>query len=154
MSAFVARKVEVGRLVAAIGRAAQGDPSLVLVGADAGVGKSRLLSHVAGIAAAEGATAITSYCVDLGDVGLPYLPFADALVQLHEGDHQDAVADVARTRPALARLLPRLGAAPPEIEDEASRLQLFDGIAASLALGGAPGRPLVLVLEDLHWADP
>ena len=70
MSAFVARKVEVGRLVAAIGRAAQGDPSLVLVGADAGVGKSRLLSHVAGIAAAEGATAITSYCVDLGDVGL------------------------------------------------------------------------------------
>ena len=154
MSAFVAREVEVGRLVAAVGRAAQGDPSLVLVGADAGIGKSRLLSHVAQIATAEGATAVTSYCVDLGDVGLPYLPFADALVQLYEGDQRDVVAEIAQTRPALARLLPRLGTPPPEMEDEASRLQMFDGIAATLAAGGLPGRPLLLIIEDLHWADP
>lgn len=153
VSEFVAREVEVGRLVAAIARAAQGDPSLVLLGADAGVGKSRLLGHVAEIAATEGATAVTTYCVDLGEVGLPYLPFADALAQLHESDHE-GVADVARTRPALARLLPRLGAAPPVIEDEASRLQLLDGIAATLDSVALPDRPLVLIIEDLHWADP
>ena len=61
-----------------------------------------------------------------------------------------------RERPALARLLPSGGAgpgAPAAAEDQAGRLQLFDGIAAVLAACGSPGAPLVLVLEDLHWAD-
>ena len=154
MSPFVAREAEVAQLVAAIGRAAQGDPSLVLVGADAGVGKSRLLSHVADLASA-GAVVVTTYCVDLGEVGLPYLPFAEALVQLYALDGaREAVAEVARTRPALSRLLPGVGAPGRHIEDEASRLQLFDGIAAALGGVAGPGRPLVLVVEDLHWADP
>ena len=154
MSPFVAREVEVAQLVAAIGRAAQGDPSLVLVGADAGVGKSRLLSHVADLASAD-SVVVTTYCVDLGEVGLPYLPFAEALLQLYALDGaRDAVAEAARSRPALSRLLPGVGTPGPHIEDEASRLQLFDGIAAALAAVAGPGRPLVLVVEDLHWSDP
>lgn len=154
-SAFVAREAEVARLLAALERAGAGDPSVVLVGADAGVGKSRLLGHVARLAAERGATTVTTYCVDLGEVGLPYLPFAEALVQLHgQPDARGAVEEVAATRPALARLLPGVGGAQPPIEDEASRLQLFDGLAATLAAVGRPGRPLLLIVEDLHWADP
>ena len=154
-SPFVARESEVAHLESALERAAAGDPSLVLVGADAGVGKSRLLAHVASLAAGRGATAVTTYCVDLGEVGLPYLPFAEALGQLHGlPDARAAVEKVAGTRPAIARLLPGVGATQAPIEDEASRLQLFDGIAATLAAVGAPGRPLLLVIEDLHWADP
>lgn len=153
---FVAREAEVGLLTAALTRAAEGEPSLVLLGADAGVGKTRLLAHVAGIAAERGATAVTGACVDLGDVGLPYLPFAVALGQLHADPvTREAVEEVARTRPALVRLLPALGdGALPPIEDESSRLQLFDGIAATLAAASAVRGPLLLVLEDLHWADP
>ncbi|NLE71473.1 MAG: AAA family ATPase [Actinomycetales bacterium] len=153
---FVAREDEVGRLTAALARAGEGDPGVVLVGADAGVGKTRLLAHVSRIAVEQGATAVTAACVDLGEVGLPYLPFAGALGQLHATPAaQETVEEVARTRPALARLLPGLGAgAAPRAEDETGRLQLFDGIAATLAAVGAPGRPLLLVLEDLHWADP
>ena len=152
---FVAREAEVGRLTEALTRAGAGDPSVVLIGADAGVGKSRLLSHVAALATRRGATAVTAACVELGEVGLPYLPFAGALGQLHAGaTARDAVEEVARTRPALARLLPALGPAPAGTEDESSRLQLFDGIAAALAAAGTPGAPLLLVLEDLHWADP
>jgi len=154
-SAFVAREAEVARLLSALERAGEGDPSVVLVGADAGVGKSRLLGHVARLAAERGATAVTTYCVDLGEVGLPYLPFAEALVQLHGmPDARAAVEEVAGTRPAIARLLPGVGGPLPPIEDEASRLQLFDGLAATLAAVGRPGHPLLLVVEDLHWADP
>jgi DNA-binding CsgD family transcriptional regulator/tetratricopeptide (TPR) repeat protein len=152
---FVAREAEVGRLVAALDRAAAGDPGVVLLGADAGVGKTRLLAHVARIAAERGATAVTAACVDLGEVGLPYLPFASALGQLHgTPSTREAVEEVARTRPALARLLPALGAPAGHVEDETGRLQLFDGIAAALAAVATPEAPLLLVIEDLHWADP
>lgn len=153
---FVAREAEVGRLAAALARADDGDPSLVLLGADAGVGKTRLLAHVAEIAAERRATTVTGVCVDLGDVGLPYLPFAVALGQLHTHPAtREAVEEVARTRPALVRLLPALGgAAPAPIEDQSSRLQLFDGIAAVLTAVAEATGPLLLVLEDLHWADP
>lgn len=156
LGTFVAREAEVGRLTAALAGAGDGDPGVVLLGADAGVGKTRLLAHVTGIAAERGATAVTAACVDLGDVGLPYLPFAVALGQLHDDPRtREAVEEVARTRPALVRLLPALGgAAVAPIEDESSRLQLFDGIAATLAAVGSTAGPLLLVLEDLHWADP
>ncbi len=150
---FVARDEQVDQLTAALRRAAAGDPGLVLVAADAGVGKSRLLAHLADLATASGATAVTTHCVDLGDVGLPYLPFAEALAQLR--GLGDAVDRVVRARPALGLLLPSDGG-PGGIglDDAASRLQLFDGIAAVLAASGRPGAPLLLVVEDLHWADP
>lgn len=153
---FVARDAEVRRLTDVLARAADGEPSVVLVGADAGVGKTRLLTHVARLAAEQGATAVTGACVDLGDVGLPYLPFSVALGQLHaDPATRDAVEEVARTRPALVRLLPALGSGGQAvIEDESSRLQLFDGIAAVLGAVAATRGPLLLLIEDLHWADP
>ena len=63
-----------------------GMPSLVLLGADAGVGKTRLVRHVAEVVSADGALVVTGHCVDLGEVGLPYLPFAEALGLLREAD--------------------------------------------------------------------
>ncbi|WP_233571577.1 helix-turn-helix transcriptional regulator [Cellulomonas triticagri] len=156
--AFVARAEQVDVLLGAVERAGRGEPGLVLVGADAGVGKTRLLTHLARLAAERGATVVTSHAVDLGEIGLPYLPFADALLQLAEADPEGA-AQVAATRPALRRLVPTLpgaspGAPPPGAADEqGERLQLFDGVASVLASSGRAGAPLVLVLEDLHWAD-
>ncbi|WP_371300497.1 AAA family ATPase [Cellulomonas sp. Y8] len=154
---FVARDEEVAALLAAVERAGAGEPGLVLLGADAGVGKTRLLTHTARLATARGATVVISHCVDLGEIGLPYLPFADALHQVVDADCP-GVADVVAARPALRRLLPSgaAGSADPVrtgADEQAERLQLFDGVAAALAAAGSPERPLVLVLEDLHWAD-
>ncbi|WP_456786823.1 helix-turn-helix transcriptional regulator [Cellulomonas sp. P5_C5] len=148
---FVARAQQVDQLTLALQRAGVGEPSTVLIGADAGVGKTRLLRHVAELADASGARVVVAHCVDLGEIGLPYLPFAEALSQLYALD-PEAVGAVVTNRPALARLLPGPsgGAAP---DDQSNRLQLFDGLVEVLGAVGRPGHPLLLVLEDLHWAD-
>ncbi|WP_304522472.1 helix-turn-helix transcriptional regulator [Actinotalea sp. Marseille-Q4924] len=150
---FVARSAEVGRLLAAVDAAAAGHPSTVLLGGDAGVGKTRLVAHLADLATDRGASVVTAACVDLGDVGVPYLPFAEALGRLRA--RGAAVDRLLQERPALARLVPPSGGPPDPVarDDEGARLQLFDGLAAVLAASGRAGAPLVLVLEDLHWAD-
>ncbi|QCB95455.1 helix-turn-helix transcriptional regulator [Cellulomonas shaoxiangyii] len=148
---FVARSAQVARLTEALGRARAGTPSLVLLGADAGVGKTRLVREVAERAGADGARVVTGHCVDLGEIGLPYLPFAEALGALHALD-PDAVRAVAAARPALARLAGPGTVAPPG-DDAADRLQLFEGVVEALAASASPDRPLLLVLEDMHWAD-
>ncbi|WP_448631183.1 ATP-binding protein [Cellulomonas soli] len=157
---FVARTAQVDQLRGAWRRAATGEPTVVLVAADAGVGKTRLLRHVAELAEADGARVVTAHCVDLGDVGLPYLPFVEALTRLREIDPA-AVDAIVRTRPALARLLPAAPATPdpstapaPSPDEQSSRMQLFTAVAELLGAVGSAGSPLVLVLEDLHWADP
>ncbi len=150
---FVARDGDVATVLAALDRAAAGDPRVVLVAGDAGVGKTRLVDRVGELAEARGATVVATHCVDLGEIGLPYLPFAEALARLQRPG--GPVERVVAERPALGRLLPSGSGAPVgvPVEDQAGRLQLFDGIAAVLGACGHPGAPLVLVLEDLHWAD-
>lgn len=101
---FVARAEQVARLTEALHRARSGAPALVLLGADAGVGKTRLLRHVGDVVAAEGARVVTGHCVDLGEIGLPYLPFAEALGVLRSLAPA-AVDAVVAERPALARLV-------------------------------------------------
>lgn len=151
---FVARAEQVARLTEALDRARTGAPSLVLLGADAGVGKTRLLRHVGEVVAADGAAVVTGHCVDLGEIGLPYLPFAEALGALRRL-HPDALADVVTARPALGRLLGAVpadaGSGPASDADE--RRDLFEGVVEALAACATPARPLLLVLEDLHWAD-
>ncbi|MCB7135580.1 AAA family ATPase [Cellulosimicrobium marinum] len=150
-ASFVARAAELDLLDAAVERARRGEPGVVLVGADAGVGKTRLLTRAGERAAEAGATVVWSHCVDLGEVGLPYLPFTEALTMLR-GVH-DAVDRTVEERPALARLLDAALPADDE-QSQGERLQLFESIAAALAASGTPESPLVLVVEDLHWADP
>ncbi len=149
---FVARAAQVSELSEGLRRAAAGDPAAVLLAADAGVGKSRLLRHVADLAAAGGARVVLAHCVDLGEIGLPYLPFTEALVQLRDLDPA-AVDAVVQQRPALRRLLPGASDDDGRTDDAASRLQLFDGVVEAVAAVGSPEHPLLLVLEDLHWAD-
>src|SRR6476659_4821077 len=128
-SPFVARTAELERFQLALGRARRGEPGAILVSGDAGVGKTRLLTRMAEFADAAGALVVVSHCIDLGDVGLPYLPFAEALGQLRQGT--DTVEQAIASRPALGRLL---DGGLPELhggsENQAARLQLFDGIAA------------------------
>src|SRR5829696_8492376 len=154
---LVGRAEELTRLTAAVERARTGRPAAVLLAGDAGVGKTRLLSELCARARATGATVLIGHCVDLGAVGLPYLPFAEALRELARLADDDAtIAEALRSRPALDRLITRPGHPPPVPttgEDDAGRLQLFDAVSGVLGDAAEAGPPLLLVLEDLHWAD-
>ncbi|WP_062645938.1 helix-turn-helix transcriptional regulator [Streptomyces maremycinicus] len=151
---FIGREEELARLSGVLERARGGESRAVLIAGDAGVGKTRMLAEVAARAARAGTTVLTGHCVDLGDVGLPYLPFTEILGLLAADER---FAGVLAAHPLVDRLLgagpeaDAAGAAPGSGGGE-GRLRLFEGMAALLAeLSGVT--PLLLVLEDLHWAD-
>ncbi|MFF8025437.1 AAA family ATPase [Streptomyces sp. NPDC007896] len=143
---FIGRDGELARLTGVLDRARDGTPRAVVLSGDAGVGKTRVLTEAATHATRTGMTVLTGHCVDLGDVGLPYLPFTEILGVLG-GDERFAAALAAH--PAVDRLL---GAGSGTDTDTGSRLRLFEGMAGLLA-DAADIAPLLLVLEDLHWAD-
>ncbi|MGW3168537.1 helix-turn-helix transcriptional regulator [Streptomyces sp. NPDC001153] len=143
---LIGRDEELARLLGVLERVRGGAARAVLVGGDAGVGKTRLLDEVAGRAARAGSTVVTGHCVDLGDVGLPYLPFTEILGVLAADAR---FSSVLAAHPAVDRLL-GAGAHPAGGPD--GRLRLFEDVSGLLAELAAVA-PLLLVLEDLHWAD-
>src|SRR4051794_41657428 len=98
---MVGRAEELDRLLSHVDRAAGGRSSAVLLAGDAGVGKTRLLDELAARAADRGVRVLVGHCVDLGDVGLPYLPFVDLLRPVGA----DPTGVPAAAHPALAGLL-------------------------------------------------
>ncbi|MEV4788828.1 AAA family ATPase [Streptomyces tuirus] len=142
----VGRDAELKRLSGVLDRARGGEARAVLIAGDAGVGKTRVLDEVGSKAAATGMTVVTGHCVDLGDVGLPYLPFTEMLGVLAADER---FAGALAAHPVVERLL---GAGSDSVRDVDGRLRLFEGMAGLLA-GVAEVAPLLLVLEDLHWAD-
>jgi DNA-binding CsgD family transcriptional regulator/tetratricopeptide (TPR) repeat protein len=152
---FVARAAELALLRAALERAGHASPSTVLVAGDAGVGKSRLVAEVAAQARAEGATVLVGHCVDLGEGELPFAPIAGALRSLFaqlDADELDSVLGGARGE--VAQLVPDLGWAgePPGHAGAFATARLFELVLG--VLGRAAARaPVLLVVEDLHWAD-
>ncbi|MFE2615227.1 AAA family ATPase [Micromonospora chalcea] len=153
---LVGRRPELTVLGDALARARSGDPTTVLVGGEAGVGKTRLLEEFGTHVHTAGARLLVGQCLELGEAGLPFAPFAAALrdVLRHDGPAAFAgyEAEFARLLPELARM-PAAAAVPagPALADT-PRGYLFD-LVADLFRRLAEERPLVLVIEDLHWAD-
>ena len=159
-SIFVGRRAELDRLDEAFKQSALGVPSVSLIAGDAGVGKSRLVAEFLARVEATGAWATVGGCLDLGEGGLPYAPFVEALRGLvRRIDRAANGAVLGPSADVLAALLPDLrrpGAETPSIgvpDDPAGRLaRLFDAVLDLLGRLSAD-RPLALVLEDIHWAD-
>ncbi|MEX1168811.1 MAG: AAA family ATPase [Chloroflexota bacterium] len=161
---FIGRQAELANLTEALDRAATGVASTVLIGGDAGIGKSRLVAEVSARAASS-FLVLEGGCVALGDGGgLPFAPIVEALRRLPAVLAADAVdglgsIEVLRS-PAtaeLGRLVPELGsAAAPDVgtfdRPEWIQARIFEGLLALLR-GLGEHRPVVLILEDLHWAD-
>ena len=154
---FVDRRRELGAIEAALARTRGGSGSVVFVGGEAGIGKSRLVSEVAGRAEREGMTVVVGECLPLGEGELPYAPVVGALRSLlaqREGSEFEAMLGCVRDD--LAVLLPDLssdrgGLASPPI-GEGSQARLFEQLLAVLGTA-ARAQPLVLVVEDFQWAD-
>jgi DNA-binding CsgD family transcriptional regulator/tetratricopeptide (TPR) repeat protein len=150
---FVGRAEQLARFDHALARAAEGEPAALLVAGDSGVGKTRLVSECAERARAAGARVLTGDCVELGEGELPYAPIVGALRELQRELGTDAVVELAgKGRAELARLLPEAGEPTAARDAEFAQARLFEVLLALLGRV-AEEAPLVLVVEDLHWAD-
>ncbi|WP_159080366.1 helix-turn-helix transcriptional regulator [Nocardia suismassiliense] len=146
--AFVGRAAEVSALLAAAE-----DPAVhtVLIAGEGGLGKSRLVAEFTSRLSAD-TVVFTGRCPEFGN-GVPYAPFVSVLRTLVRQLGVDRLATLLPvTRPALARWLPELAAHTGSADGEADRIQLFGEILTVLEQL-AVARPVVVVLEDLHWAD-
>ncbi|MDM4720092.1 AAA family ATPase [Micromonospora sp. WMMA1363] len=148
---LVGRQRELAALRDALARTGAGEPTTVLVGGEAGVGKTRLLEEFGD--RVDGARLLVGQCLELGEAGLPFAPIAAVLRAVLRRDGPAVFdgyeAEFARLLPELAR--GPLGTVPPTVSD-APRGYLFD-LVAGLFGRLAAAQPLVLVIEDLHWAD-
>ena len=152
--AFVGRIEELQALEAARKRAADGEPAVVLVGGEAGVGKTRLLAELAAGCAVDGTRVLSGGCVPVGGSALPYASIVEVLRVLASDLGTDAVRELAGPSwPELARLLPVLGeplpSGPPGQSAQARLFEVLLGLLGRLS----EQAPLVLAVEDVHWSD-
>ena len=150
---MVGRDSELTRLLGLLDDAAAGRPAHALIGGDAGVGKTRLVSELAARAADRGFVVLSGRCAELGD-SIPYLPLADALREGSTGPAAGPLGDALAARPVLTRLLPDREAVPATASEISglAQQQLFGAVLGLLAELAAAS-PVLLILEDLHWAD-
>jgi predicted ATPase/DNA-binding CsgD family transcriptional regulator len=151
---LVGRDEQMAALEDAFARVRQGGPTAVLLGGEAGVGKSRLVSEFGQAAEAAGACVLTGGCLELGTDGLPFAPFTTVLRDLVHTYGADAVASMlpGRTTRGLARLLPELGEPDVNGDPGEARARLFEEMLSALD-HLSRNSPVVLVIEDVHWAD-
>jgi DNA-binding CsgD family transcriptional regulator/tetratricopeptide (TPR) repeat protein len=154
---LVGRVAELAELELALAQAGQGRPSLVLLAGDSGIGKTRLLADFErrlGDEDKAAATVLRGEAVQTGDGELPYGPLLGALRPLVRERHEVLSELAPGSRAQLAALLPGLdeGATRPERDDPSAQVRLFEALLELLDRLSARG-PLVLILEDMHWAD-
>jgi DNA-binding CsgD family transcriptional regulator len=140
---FAGRARELAELLEAMEQATAGVPIVALVGGEAGIGKSRLLAELAARAADGGSRVLHGQCANLDEAAIPLLPVADALSDLRADGDAEHVLEAAA--PAMAEAASAQFAAGPVARLHALVLDRLETASASV--------PVLLVLEDLHWAD-
>jgi DNA-binding SARP family transcriptional activator len=148
---LIARTREVAGLRARLEGARSGRGGVVAVEGEAGIGKSRLLAEVVAEASRAGMRVLVGRCYE-SEQSLPFGPFIDALRSGGLTRDAQALRGIEPTcRAELARLFPELGG-PAIPTSSADARRLFESMTRLLEEGAAV-TPLVLVLEDVHWAD-
>src|SRR5438034_2725663 len=155
---FVGRGREIEELRAAVEDVGGGRGRVVLLVGEPGIGKTRMASEIATYARMRGCQVLWGRAVESG--GAPaYWPWVQVIrAYMHERDPQNAIAEMASGAADIARVVSEVRErlhdlpAPPALEPEQARFRLFDSVTTFLK-NAANLRPLVLVLDDLHWAD-
>ncbi len=153
---LVGRTAAFTQLVGRYQQARRGQPQVVLLVGEAGIGKTRLATEFVAWVKAQGADALSGQAFEMGG-RLPYQPLVEALRQRLEAENapEDLLEDLWLAE--LSRLLPELRLRYPDLpaptEDElANKVRLFEAVAR-LVEALARSAPLVLLLDDLHWVD-
>jgi DNA-binding CsgD family transcriptional regulator/tetratricopeptide (TPR) repeat protein len=161
---LIGRTAEMAALADTLRTVRQGDPATLLIGGEAGVGKTRLIKDSF---PNEPWYLLSGPCLEIGADGLPYAPFTAMLRDLVREAGAEEITTLlpggSRAARELARLLPELGTAPvpdPGVGNdgngprpaEESRALLFESFLTLLERLAARS-PLALVVEDAHWAD-
>ncbi|MFI0483934.1 AAA family ATPase [Actinomadura sp. 9N215] len=147
---LVGRSAELAELADALAAA----PGAVLLGGDAGLGKTRLIREFTTAVDGERARVLTGGCLELGSDGLPFAPFTTVLRNLVRDIGIDGVAGLVPRGDTgcLARLLPEFGEPESDAASGEERARLFEVMLTLLERLAERG-PVVLVIEDAHWAD-
>jgi class 3 adenylate cyclase len=155
---LVGRSAELGQLTEAFDHALSGRGRLVMVVGEPGIGKTRLVEELGVYASVRGATVCWGRCYE-GELAMPYLPFVEAFRgYVRDQTDEELRAELSEGAPEVATLVSELHQrfadlpASPPLDGEAERLRLFEGVTTFLR-NAATKRPVVLLLDDLHWAD-
>lgn len=149
---FVGRADEWRALDRALDRGLDGKPSTVLVAGPAGIGKTRLVVEFAEVARERGVLVVDGACLELGVDALPYAPYVSIVEQLVRGHGVGTVLELAGPNgSALGRLVPALQVGDVDTGG-VGRGQLANALA-SLFASFARRSPLLVVFDDVHWAD-
>lgn len=156
---FVGREAELAELLGLLARARDGRAHIAVVTGESGLGKTRLVDELAVRARKEGARVLSGECVELGESELPYAPIVSALRPLVRA-RDPVLSELGAGRFELAQLLPELGDGGPGMMDLTStgagtpspQSRLFETLLGLLDRLSAE-QPVVLVVEDAHWAD-
>jgi class 3 adenylate cyclase len=149
---FTGREAEVSQLATVFARVTSGEPGAIVLAGEPGIGKTRLASHGAQAAYDEGALVLYGRCDE--QLGIPFQPFVEILTAYFE--HTDAPR-LGRYPEELARISPsvaaRAGTLPPALRADPASEQhrLFDAVR-SWVQAIADDQPLVLIVDDVHWA--
>lgn len=148
---MVGRDAELGALEAALDDARGGTPRLVVVGGEAGIGKSRLIDEFSSTVGDEVVIA-RGQCVEFGTVGIPYAPLVGVLRDLVAAVGSDAVFSAAAGGAPTLRGL--VEASTPVERDERLGAERLDEVVTTILETLSEARDVVVVIEDVHWADP
>ncbi len=157
-SVFVGRRRELDELRAGLADSCTGRGRLFMLTGEPGIGKTRTADELAAHARGRGARVLWGRCWE-GDGAPVFWPWVQA-VRSYANDCEPAVlcaemgagaSDIAQVVPEVLERLPHLPR-PPALEPAQARFRLFDSVSSFLK-NAARRRPLVLILDDLHWAD-
>jgi class 3 adenylate cyclase/tetratricopeptide (TPR) repeat protein len=155
---FVGRERELRELRASVDEAREGSGGLLLLVGEPGIGKTRTAEELATYAQVNGARVHWGRCHE-GEGAPAYWPWAEAIRSyVREADPVGLAWELGTGAAEVARIVPelreRLGSVPEpgDPASEEARFRLFDSVTGFLA-AAARSRPLVVVLDDLHWAD-
>ncbi len=155
---FIGREAELAELRGVLEEAARGRGEVAMIPGEPGLGKSRLAAEASAFARDRGFLVLTGHCFEAE--GAPaYGPFIEALTPLVSGSSRSSLRKVVgddapwlvKLLPTLAEKIPRLTAAPSLPPDQERHLLLNSIVSFIVNVAGS--NPVLLVLEDLHWAD-